>query len=79
LVQVSHTQWTLHFDMVEKGHPVPASYQSPTGCANISTTEALKATGTGGITPFATSPAGIKGTQTITLTKGTALTGEKCI
>jgi hypothetical protein len=79
LAQVSHTQWTLHFEMVTKGHPVPASYQNPAGCANISTTEALKATGTGGFTPFAASPAGIKGTQTITLTKGTALTGAGCV
>jgi hypothetical protein len=79
LVQVSHTQWTLHFEMAEKGHAVPGSYQNPTGCAAISTTEALKATGTGGFTPFATSSAGIKGTQTVTLTKGTALTGEKCV
>jgi hypothetical protein len=79
LVQVSHTEWTLHFEMVEKGHQNPASYQNPVGCAAISTTEALKATGTGGFTPFAASSAGIKGTQTITLTKGTALTGAGCV
>ena len=78
LTQVSHTEWKLHFEMVTKGHPVPASYQNPVGCANISTTDALKATGVNGITPFAASSAGLKGTQTITLTKGTALVGEKC-
>ena len=79
LAQVSHTEWTLHFEMVTKGHPVPASYQNPVGCASISTTEALHAIGHGGFTPFATSPAGLKGTQVITLTKGTALSGEKCV
>jgi hypothetical protein len=79
LVQVSHTQWTLHFEMVTKGHPVPASYLAPVGCAPISTTSALHAIGHGGFTPFPTTTAGIKGTQTITLTKGTALTGEKCV
>jgi len=78
LAQVSHTEWTLHFEMVEKGHQNPASYQNPVGCAAISTTSALDATGTGGFTPFANSSAGIKGTQTITLTKGTALTGAGC-
>jgi hypothetical protein len=79
LVQVSHTQWTLHFEMVEKGHQKPALYLNPVGCGHISTTSALHAIGHGGFTPFATSSAGIKGTQTITLTKGTALTGEKCV
>jgi hypothetical protein len=79
LVQVSHTQWTLHFEMVEKGHQNPGSYLNPVGCKAISTTEALKATGTGGFTPFAASSAGVKGTQTITLTKGTALTGAGCV
>ena len=79
LVQVSHTEWTLHFEMVTKGHPVPASYQNPVGCKAISTTEALDAVGHGGFTPFAASPAGLKGTQVITLTKGTALVGTGCV
>jgi hypothetical protein len=79
LAQVSHTEWTLHFEMVTKGHPVPASYQNPVGCAAINTTEALHAVGTGGFTPFAKSPVGIRGTQTITPTKGTALTGTGCV
>jgi hypothetical protein len=78
LAQVSHTEWTLHFEMVEKGHQNPSSYQNPAGCAAISTTSALHAIGTGGFTPFATSSAGIKGTQTVTMTKGTALTGAGC-
>ena len=78
LVQVTHTQWTLHFEMVEKGHQNPGSYLAPAGCAVVSTTSALHAIGHGGFTPFATSSAAIKGTQTVTLTKGTELTGNLC-
>jgi hypothetical protein len=79
LVQVSHSQWTLHFRRLENRHPSPASYLANVGCTHTSTTESLKATGTGGFTPFASSPAGLSTTLTLTPSKGTALGGVGCV
>ena len=79
LVQKSHTEYTLHFKRATNNHPIPASYQNPTGCKATSTTESLISTGHGGFTPFPASPSGVEGTQTITLTEGSALVGAGCI
>jgi hypothetical protein len=79
LVQKTHTEYTLHFRMLSNTHPSPASYLNPTGCGHTSTTESLKSAGTGGFTPFATSPSGLEGTHTIKLSKGTALGGTGCV
>lgn len=79
LVQKSHTEYTLHFRRLANAHPDPASYLSNVGCNHTSTTEKLISTGHGGFSPFAASPAGISATQTVTLTKPTALTGTGCV
>jgi len=78
LVEKTETEYTLHFRRLTNRHPSPALYLNPTGCGHVSTTEALKATGTGGFTPFATSPAGLEGTATITLSAQEKLTGAGC-
>jgi hypothetical protein len=79
LVAKSHTEYTLHFRRLENSHPSPASYLSNVACTHTSTTEKLISTGHGGFSPFAASPAGISATQTITLTKPTALVGAGCV
>jgi hypothetical protein len=79
LVAKSHTEYTLHFRRLSNAHPDPASYLSSVGCKHTSTTESLISTGHGGFSPFAASPAGISATQTITLTKPTALGGTGCV
>jgi hypothetical protein len=78
LVAKNHNEYTLHFRRLSNAHPDPASYLSNVGCKHTSTTEKLTATGHGGVSPFAVSPAGISATQTISLTKPTALVATAC-
>jgi len=79
LTEVNEKEYVIHFRKLSNHHPSPALYLNPSTCGHLITTESLHATGTGGFTPFATTPAGLEGTGTLTLTKEVKITGNGCV
>jgi len=77
-VNTEATKFTLTFSQASAGHPIPAAYLNPSGCASVSTTEALK-TDSSGLLNFAKSPSAIVGTHTITFAKAVKINSTKCV
>jgi hypothetical protein len=77
-VNTTTKEFVLHFSQASKGHPLPASYLAPAGCAHTSTTDALLTTSSG-LFNFANKPSSLVGTHTITLEKDLKVNSTKCV
>jgi len=77
-VNTEATTFTLTFSQASAGHPIPAAYLNPSGCASVSTTEALK-TDSSGLVNFSKSPSAIVGTHTIHFSKAVKINSTKCL
>ena len=75
-VNVQTKDFTLTFKKAA-GHPIPSSYLNPTGCAHVSTTDALKASSTGA-SVWGPLTSGLEGSQTLTFSKEVKIDATSC-